>query len=142
MSNQSELSKELHKRPLTRKLMIRLRARSLRQGQWFKVLETHERGLIDVAVRWVNTVRNQRLELVLSRILSKLLVAMLSPLGMFLERGRHLAFRLSELAVGWGNSSASSWRFDDAFQLCLGADLVGRSVTESSGQFLISNRLM
>jgi len=119
--------------------MITLRAKSLRQGHWFKVLETHERGLIDVAVRWVNTVRNERLELVLSRILSKLLVAMLSPLGVFLERGRHAALRLSELAVRWGNSSALSWRLDDAFQLCLGAGLIGRSVPESPSQFHIES---
>lgn len=119
--------------------MITLRAKSLRQGHWFKVLETHERGLIDVAVRWVNTVRNERLGLVLGRILSKLLVAMLSPLGTFLDKGRRAAFRLSELAVGWGNGSAVRWRFDDTFQLCLGAGVVGHSTPEP-GQFLISNR--
>jgi hypothetical protein len=119
--------------------MIRLKARSLRRGQWFKVLETQERGLIDVAVRWVSTVKNERLELVLKRILSKLVFAMLSPLGVFLGRGRRAAFRLSELAVGWGNISALNWRFDDTFQLCLGAGVVGRSATEGSGQFLMSN---
>ena len=139
MSSQSELSRELHNGPVTRKLMMTLRAKSLRQGHWFKVLESHERGLIDVAVRWVNTVRNERLELVLSRILSKLLVAMLSPLGVFLERGRYAAFRLSELAVRWGNGSALSWRLDDAFQLCLGAGLVGRSVRGSPSHFRIQS---
>src|SRR5690242_15554369 len=132
MSRQSELSRELHNGPLTRKLMITLRARSLRQGHWFKVLETQERGLIEVAVRWVNTVRNERLEMVLSRILSKLLVAMLSPLGVFLEKGRDAALRMSELAVRWGNRSALSWRLDDAFQLCLGSGVVGRLAPEGS----------
>ncbi len=137
MSSQSKLSRELRKRPITRKLMIKLKARSLRQGQWFKVLEAHERGLIDVAVCWVNTVRNEQLGLVLSRILSKLMFAMVSPLGVFLGRGRDVAFRLSGIAVGWGNSSALSWRLDNTFHLSLGAGVVGRSATESSGQFLM-----
>ena len=140
MSSQSELSKELQRRPLTKTLMIRLKALSLRRGQWFKVLETQERGLIDVAVSWVNTVRSGQLELVLSRILSKLVDAISSPLAALLGKGRRAAFRISELALGWGNGLAWNWRFDDEFRIYLGARIVGCEAAGQVPSIPLSNR--
>lgn len=124
MSSQSELSRELQGRPLTHTLIMKFKARSLRGGQWFKALERRERGLIDATLGWVNVVRSKALKRILTGILSKLVSAMRSIATGASERGRSLAFRLSDLAVGWGNGSAWSWRFDGNFRVYLGIALV------------------
>jgi hypothetical protein len=61
----------------------------------------------------------------LMRILAKLVQAMETGMGRVLGRGRVLASRASELAVGWGNSAAFYWRFEQAFCTALGLRVVG-----------------
>src|SRR5881296_2164387 len=119
MSSQSELSPELQRRPLTRGVILRVKARSLRQGHWFRVLKGHERGLVDATVRWVNTIRSKLLEQIMTAILSKLTGSLVSRLAVLSERGRYMATRMSELAVCWGNNSAWVWRIDDSFRRSL-----------------------
>jgi len=49
-------------------------------------------------------------------IVAKLTEAMKSGVERLTETfGRQLAYRLSLIAVGWGNSQAWSWRFDRGF---------------------------
>jgi hypothetical protein len=114
--------------------MIRFKTISLRQGQWFKVLAFQERGLLDVTVRWVNTVKSERLKRILTGILSKLAAAMASPLTVSRGRGRRIALHLSELAVSLGNDSTWIWRFDNNFQASLGVGVAGPQVLRMSGQ--------
>lgn len=124
MLSQSELLQELRWRPLTRVLIMRVKVRSLRQGQWFRVLKAQERGLLDAVASWVNTIRSRRLEEILTHILTKLTGALASSLMVLRERGRYMAYRASQLAVGWGNNSAWIWRFDNSFGLSLGVGVL------------------
>jgi len=84
-----------------------------------------ERGLVDLTIRWVDKVRSGRMTETLMRILAKLAMAMETGMGRVLTRGRILAARASELAVGWGNLSAYSWRFERAFANALGHGITG-----------------
>ncbi len=61
----------------------------------------------------------------LMRILLKLAKALETGIGRVLGRGRVLAARASELAVGWGNESAFYWRFEQAFCNALGLRVLG-----------------
>ncbi len=79
-----------------------------------------ERGLVDLTIRWVDRVESGRLAQVLVRILEKLARAMEHGMVRVLVKGRALAFRLSDLAVAWGDPAAYSWRFDGSFQRQLG----------------------
>jgi len=62
----------------------------------------------------------------LLRILVKLAMELETGMGRVLGRGRVLAIRASELAVGWRNSQAYAWRYDDSYALALG---LGRVAT-------------
>ena len=105
---------------LSRRVLVAFRTRALRRRVWFRVLSRIERGLVDLTIRWVDRVRSGRLAQVLVRILGKLVQALESRMVSVLDRGRRLALRLSELAVGWGNMTAIEWRFDSGFQRTLG----------------------
>jgi hypothetical protein len=61
----------------------------------------------------------------LMRILAKLAMALETGMGRVMNRGRVLAAKASELAVGWGNSSAFYWRFEQAFANALGLRVIG-----------------
>jgi hypothetical protein len=84
-----------------------------------------ERGLVDLTIRWVDKVRSGLMAETLLRILVKLALALETGMGRVLGRGRVLAARASELAVGWGNSAAFSWRFETAFANALGHGITG-----------------
>jgi hypothetical protein len=61
----------------------------------------------------------------LMRILEKLAQALETGMGRVLGRGRILAARASAIAVGWGNVSAFSWRFEHEFCRALGLRITG-----------------
>src|SRR5437660_5883615 len=124
MPGLSGLPRELQQKPLTYGLVLRFKMRSLRHGLWFRALECQERGLLDAALSWLNNIRSDRLKQVLTRILAKLAKAMNSVLCRLRERGGPMAVRTSELAVRWGNQLAWNWRFDESFQVWLGAGIV------------------
>ena len=63
----------------------------------------------------MDEVHSERLTETLLRILVKLAQAMEHGIGRVLTVGRDLALRASLLAVGWGNSQAYDWRFDESF---------------------------
>ena len=118
------LSRVRVERPLTRELIVGVRTRALRRGLWFRVLDRVERGLVDLTIRWVDRIRSGRLAQVLVRILEKLARAMEDRMVRVLEKGRALAFRLSDLAVAWGDPTAYPWRFDGNFQRYLGSGVL------------------
>src|SRR5260370_21828788 len=103
------------KAPITREVLVGLKTRGLRRRVWYWALDRMERGLVDLTIRWVDKVRSGRMTETLMRILAKLAQALETGVGKVLARGRVLAVRASELAVGWGNRSAFSWRFEQAF---------------------------
>src|SRR6266566_5841097 len=103
------------KEPITREVLVGLKTRGLRRRVWFWALDRMERGLVDLTIRWVDKVRSGRMTETLMRILEKLAQALETGIGRVLARGRMLAVRASELAVGWGNNIAFSWRVEQAF---------------------------
>jgi len=123
-SNPVSLLEEL-KGPITREVLVGLKTRGLRRRLWYCTLSRMERGLVDLTIRWVDKVRSGRLTETLVRILAKLAMALEAGLGRVLTRGRISAVRASELAVGWGNSAAFSWRFETAYANALGHGITG-----------------
>src|SRR6266700_656264 len=118
-------SKDFRKEPITREVLIGLKTRGLRMRVWYWALDRMERGLVDLTIRWVDKVRSGRMTETLMRILEKLAQALETGVGRVLARGRVLAVRASELAVGWGNRSAFCWRFETAFANALGHGITG-----------------
>ena len=111
--------------PITREVLVGLKTRGLRRRLWYSTLSRIERGLVDLTIRWVDKVRSGRLTETLVRILAKLAMALETGMGRVLMRGRILAMKASELAVGWGDRSAYSWRFETAFANALGHGITG-----------------
>jgi hypothetical protein len=124
------LSEDLRE-PITREVLVGLKTRGLRRRLWYSTLSRIERGLVDLTIRWVDKVRSGRLAETLLRILAKLVLALETGMGRVLGRGRVLAMRASELAVGWGNSQAYVWRYDESYALALG---LGRTMAERLGR--------
>lgn len=75
-----------------------------------------ERGIVDLAGRFVDEVRNPVLGRVIVEILGKLRVAMR---GEFVRRmmdfGLERAGAVAALAVGWGSEAAAAWARDAGF---------------------------
>ena len=111
----SDLSKDLFDGPLTKRVLLDLRTRSLRKRVWYRALDRIERGLVDLTIRWVDNVRNCTMARVLLRILGKLVQALEHGMAQVLTVGRELALKASELAVRWGNTQAYTWRSDRVF---------------------------
>jgi hypothetical protein len=118
-------SEKLLEGPVTREVLIGFRTRGLRRRLWYSTLSRMERGLVDLTIRWVDKVRSGLMAETLLRILVKLALALETGTGRVLGRGRVLAAKASELAVGWGNGSAFYWRFETAFANALGHGITG-----------------
>lgn len=98
-----------------------LRKKSIRAGIWFRALNGLERGLVDLTIRCVDTVKSKSLARALVHVVSKLFSALRSRfLSTVEELGRPLAQKTSDVAVSWGNRDAVKWRFDLSFIRLLG----------------------
>lgn len=83
---------------------------ALRQGTWFKTLSRLERGIIDLTVKYVENVKSQKLAKIVTAIITKLQSAMETAADRFVRTiGLPLARKNSNIAVSWGNLSASEW---------------------------------
>lgn len=102
--------------PLMRSEIIRIKARALRRGVWFRVLTRVERACIDLVIKIVERVRSRLLQKVLSSILSKLEEAMESQVRRLMRKvGNNIAKEMSQIAQTWGNKSAVRWAEDSGF---------------------------
>lgn len=102
--------------PLMRSEIIRIKARAIRRGIWFRVLTRVERACIDLVIKVVERVRSSLLQKVLSSILKKLEEAMESQVLRLMRKiGDTLAQKLSQIAQEWGNKSAIQWMKDLGF---------------------------
>ena len=89
---------------------------ALRRGIWFRSLNRVERGIIDLTVRYVDSVKSSKLAKVLTAIMNKLESAMENKVDRIVRVvGLPLARKISEVAVSWGNHLASLWADDLAF---------------------------
>jgi len=103
-------------RASTRKVLAGMRLRAIRRGVWFKELSREERVLVDLVIKVTDKVRSFLLAKLLSQIVEKLLDALEGEVTRLMRTvGRPLARKLSGVAQGWGNRSASKWPQDSGF---------------------------
>ncbi len=89
---------------------------ALRRGVWFRSLNRIERGIIDLTVRYVESIKSTKLAKVVTAIIEKLQMTMESTADKLVRTvGLPLARKISEIAVNWGNRSASMWAEDRSF---------------------------
>jgi len=101
---------------LSRSEILRVKARALRRGVWYRVLTKVERACVDLVVRVVERVRSRLLSRVLFSVLAKLDAAMESRVWRLIrEIGVGLASRICQVAQDWGNKSAAGWARDVGF---------------------------
>jgi hypothetical protein len=101
---------------LSARKLVEFKKVALRQGIWFKTLNRIERGVIDLTVKCVENVKSEKLAKVVVAIIEKLQLAMESIADRLVRTiGLPLARKFSDIAVGWGNLSASKWADDHAY---------------------------
>lgn len=101
---------------LMRSEILKIKARALRRGVWFRILTRVERACVDLSIMVVERVRSRLLHKVLTSILKKLEAAMESRVRRLMrEIGQNLASKLSQIAQNWGNKSAVRWAEDSSF---------------------------
>jgi hypothetical protein len=96
--------------------LVKLKLRAVRCGVWFKALRRIDRALIDLTIKVADAVRSFALAEALFSVMERLGDALENRfLQTVKEVGFPLARRLSLVAQGWGNNSASSWASDVSF---------------------------
>jgi hypothetical protein len=119
---------------LTRQRLLKVKARALRRGVWFKALSRMERGVFDLTVRCVERVQSSVLAGMVSGIVAKLWKN-LKPgfLDTAMRVGNVIAAEICDLALEWGNAGASFWRHDLGFTRFLGVSAVNEGRFEVYG---------
>lgn len=93
-----------------------LRRKAMRAGVWFRMLTSIERCLVNVAIKVVDKPKSEKLIMALARIVVKVKSALITPIKTFiLQYGHSMAKKISEIAINWGNHTASEWAEDTGF---------------------------
>ncbi len=96
--------------------LLKVKNFALRRGVWFRVLSRLERGVIDLTIKCVDSVKSLRLAGVLAAIVQKLQQATESLIERLTRTiGVPFAERISGIAVSWGNKTAKNWSSDLSF---------------------------
>jgi hypothetical protein len=96
--------------------LARLRALAFRRGVWFRALSRLDRGLVDLALRVLKSIRSRTLATTLWSIVQRLLEALEGKVSWMMRQvGGPLAEKMSRIAQGWGNKSAREWAKDPGF---------------------------
>jgi hypothetical protein len=110
-------------RLLTNQGLVRIKAKAVRRGVWFRLLSRADRAVLDLTIRCVERVRSPVLAKTISKIISKVLKALEANLMMKAEKfGRVIAGELAMVAERWGNKKASWWIYDKSFLRFLGVN--------------------
>jgi hypothetical protein len=89
---------------------------ALRHRVWFRALNRVERGVLDLTTRYVESIKSTKLAKVVTAILEKLKHATESIVDRLVRTvGFSLAQKVSAVAVGLGNRSATRWAVDAEF---------------------------
>jgi hypothetical protein len=89
---------------------------ALRRGMWFRALSRLERGVLDLTVRYVVSIKSATLANVVLAILNKLKQVSESKVDRMVKSlGFSLARKVSVLAQKWGNPLALRWAEDTGF---------------------------
>ena len=101
---------------LSKTQLVKLRARALRAGVWFRALPRIDRALVDLTIKVASSVRSAKLAKNLRAVTRKLEGLLESSFfRAFREVGLPLAKKISLIAQKWGNTFAKSWAFDTHF---------------------------
>jgi len=96
--------------------LARLRSLSVRRGVWFRVLSRLDRGLVDLTLRMLNSIRSRTLATTLWSIMQRLVEALEGKVSWMMRQvGGPLAEKMSRIAQGWGNKTARGWINDMGF---------------------------
>jgi len=96
--------------------LVVLKARSMRRGVWFRVLNVLERAQVDLTVRVVKSVQSPRLMRVLDSIINKLSAALQGKVARTTQTvGFQSVLKLGQIAQSWGHKSAREWARDSRF---------------------------
>jgi hypothetical protein len=96
--------------------LSKIKILALRQKVWYKSLNHLERSIIDLTVKYVDSIKSTKLAQVVTGIVSKLESALESIVDRLARSvGLSLAQKISSIAVSWGNRSAHAWADDLAF---------------------------
>jgi hypothetical protein len=109
--------------PLKRKTLAKLKKKAKRLRVWFSHLKKDERRLLNLVIAVVERVQSSLLAKILTPIVKRLLEAMGDPQTVFrilagevaykmIKDGLLLARKISQIALNWGNKSATKWLLD------------------------------
>jgi hypothetical protein len=102
--------------PLGKNELVKIKAKAMRRGVWFRVLTRAERAQIELTMKIVKRIRSFILAKVVTCIVKKLLDAMESKITQLMKQvGQALAQKLSRTAQKWGNKTAHQWITDPSF---------------------------
>ena len=102
--------------PLSIRKLAEIKQAALRHHLWFRSLSRVERGIMDLTVRYVDSIKSTKLAKVVTAIIEKLQATMENKADKLTRTvGLPLARKISKIAVSWGNRSASIWTEDIAF---------------------------
>lgn len=89
---------------------------ALRMGTWFRALSGLERSIIDLTIKYVDTIRSTKLANLVTAITEKLQTAIERNTDRLVRTiGLPLARKTSVIALRLGNLSAAAWAEDLAF---------------------------
>jgi hypothetical protein len=89
---------------------------AVRRGVWFRVLSRLDRGLVDLALSVLKSIRSRTLATTLWSIVKRLVEALEGKVSRLMRQvGGPLAEKMSRIAQGWGNKSACEWAKDAGF---------------------------
>jgi phosphoribosyl-dephospho-CoA transferase len=98
------------------RMLAQAKKLALRRRVWFNLLNRVERGIIDLTVKYVGSIKSRTLAKVVAAIMNKLQFAVETMVERLVRTvGLPLARKNSEIAVSWGNCLASMWADDLAF---------------------------
>ena len=107
--------KERDDHPSVRTL-IEAKKLALRRRVWFRLLNRVERGIIDLTVRYVDSIKSSKLVQVVTAIMEKLQRATENIVDKLVRTvGLSLAQKISNIAINCGNRYAFAWANDLAF---------------------------
>lgn len=113
--------------PLNRTQLVKLKAKALRAGVWFRALPRIDRVLVDLTIKVIENIRSSHLVKSISTVVDKLEGLLESSILKSLRLiGRPLAEKLSSIAQKLGNTSAKTWAFDSSFAVFLAVMHTGR----------------
>ncbi len=96
--------------------LVKLKLKAMRGGVWYRALTRIDRVLVDLTIKVADSVRSANLARCILDVAGKLESALESRVARFVrEFGFAIAYKLSLLALKWGNQAAVRWARDPGF---------------------------